>query len=348
MFKEKTVLILGAGASCHVGYPTGDELLKKMIYTSYCPENRAEEQHLSRFGNLLKEMQPLMIDTFLSYHTDYHDIGKKVLAHEIFNVEENYEEREGEKGFIGNWYKFLIDALITGCEKPEDIHKNNENLTIVTFNYDISLEYYLIDRLKKIKFFEGEVEKFCNELEIIHVYGQLEKFDCLKKYSWDPEENTYEKLFYTDAYKYIQNKSDRLKTEELYYFGSGGYKRSDSIRLLSNNIEIIGNEKWGREDKRISYIQEKVSGVVSESKRVYALGFGFHNPNINIIKLNKHINQCQPTMNNQLYYINFGDSVKIDRKIFQSMIVEKNRDRNIIKSIKTIDRAFAEDFDLID
>src|ERR1700740_919506 len=31
MFKAKTVIILGAGASWHYGYPTGEELVKRVI-----------------------------------------------------------------------------------------------------------------------------------------------------------------------------------------------------------------------------------------------------------------------------------------------------------------------------
>jgi hypothetical protein len=31
MFKAKTVFILGAGASCHYGFPTGEELVKRVI-----------------------------------------------------------------------------------------------------------------------------------------------------------------------------------------------------------------------------------------------------------------------------------------------------------------------------
>ena len=31
MFKRKTVFILGAGASWHYGYPTGEDLVRKVI-----------------------------------------------------------------------------------------------------------------------------------------------------------------------------------------------------------------------------------------------------------------------------------------------------------------------------
>jgi hypothetical protein len=31
MFRNKTVFLLGAGASWHYGYPTGEELVRKVI-----------------------------------------------------------------------------------------------------------------------------------------------------------------------------------------------------------------------------------------------------------------------------------------------------------------------------
>ena len=33
MFTKDTVLILGAGASCHLGYPTGDRLIEEIKST---------------------------------------------------------------------------------------------------------------------------------------------------------------------------------------------------------------------------------------------------------------------------------------------------------------------------
>jgi hypothetical protein len=33
MFTKNTVLVLGAGASCHYGYPTGDDLIGRILKT---------------------------------------------------------------------------------------------------------------------------------------------------------------------------------------------------------------------------------------------------------------------------------------------------------------------------
>lgn len=78
MFKQKTILILGAGASKSVCYLTGKELITNIIKTRYQSTPPHGSQRMDDFKRLLQDMQPLMIDTFLSYHTDYRDIGIKM------------------------------------------------------------------------------------------------------------------------------------------------------------------------------------------------------------------------------------------------------------------------------
>jgi len=76
-----------------------------------------------------------------------------------------------------DWYRLLFLNLAT--EKLEDFRDKNENLIIVTFNYDRSLEYYLINYLinflnnnylgyKKEEYFEQY-----NKISIKHIYGSF-------------------------------------------------------------------------------------------------------------------------------------------------------------------------------
>ena len=64
MFKRNTVFVLGAGASCHYGYPTGQELVEKVAATadriaSYC-DNRLNTEALSLNRFLPKYIQQKM------------------------------------------------------------------------------------------------------------------------------------------------------------------------------------------------------------------------------------------------------------------------------------------------
>ena len=70
-----------------------------------------------------------------------------------------------------DWYRFLVHRLVVGCKKSSDIFENS--VTFVTFNYDMSLEYYLFQALSFNDIFnEADVETFLRE-RIVHVYGSI-------------------------------------------------------------------------------------------------------------------------------------------------------------------------------
>lgn len=359
MFNKKTILILGAGASWHMGYPTGNTLIKKMVETQYCPEepkftiqNKKISTKVEEFVALLRDMEPLMIDTFLSYHNDCQNIGKEILTYELLNIREDHMDRVFGRN-SKSWYRYIVNSLITGCKEPEDILENNRNLTVVTFNYDISLEYYLLDRLKKIDFFKNVVDEFISELKIIHVYGQLQKFKKLKEFSWDLKEISDDRdnalalqYFYTDLKSYYDTKTG----QNFCYNNSGnsiGAKAiaKEVVPLLKNNIEIIGNNKWNDiENERIQKIRDELSS--DEAKNVYALGFGFHDANMQLIELDKYIKRLENPQGNKFYYTNMGDSEKINRKVFKQISRDWLAEDVVVKSTRSIDDALALDFDL--
>ncbi len=307
MFTEKTIIILGAGSSCHLGYPIGEELIRQIKN----PESSGLHTPPA-LSTLLDEMQPLSIDTFLSYHPDFEENGKELIARAILNKE--------EKNFLDskNWYRFLIDALISQCKKSEEILINIENLMIATFNYDISLEYYLYSRLKKISFFDNKIDDFFKNIRIIHAYGQLGCF------SWHKEfcNKTYE------------NENIERRLPDTYG------NRGKSFEKLAKGIDIIGIRKWNPQTppKHIELIRD----FLGEAKKVYILGFGFYEENMELISLNKHTFQDRDKM---FYYTNLNDMQKIERKILKRNSA-KNRTGTFIKSTKEVYNALNEDFEL--
>jgi hypothetical protein len=108
MFKNSTVFILGAGASWHYGYPTGEELVKKVLekvryaslYFDYSATSdneqlpqyiidRKNDTRLSRkdqwretwtnceeFRAALEQVNPLVIDYFLGWNPRFQGVGK--------------------------------------------------------------------------------------------------------------------------------------------------------------------------------------------------------------------------------------------------------------------------------
>ncbi|MGB4108186.1 MAG: hypothetical protein WBK55_10395 [Alphaproteobacteria bacterium] len=121
MFSKKTVFILGAGASWHYGYPTGEELVEEIIRrsdeliknaSSYRYKASAVPQYIvdimneekissshawDKFTNdckslkeKLSDINPLVIDYFLGRNKALQKIGKLLIAWIILEREQNY------------------------------------------------------------------------------------------------------------------------------------------------------------------------------------------------------------------------------------------------------------------
>jgi hypothetical protein len=76
--------------------------------------------------------------------------------------------------------------LIQKAKKPEDLKAISDNLTIVTFNYDLLFEHYLNEFCKGDDEWGSALEEFKKNLKIIHIYGKLGRFE------WESEENLKE------------------------------------------------------------------------------------------------------------------------------------------------------------
>ena len=82
-------------------------------------------------------------------------------------------EDEKRNAIRGDWYQYLFNKM---AATPEDFAENK--LTIVTFNYDRSLEFYF-ERVLRNSFGLGadEARDLRKSVPIIHVHGQLGDLD---------------------------------------------------------------------------------------------------------------------------------------------------------------------------
>ncbi len=182
MITKKTVLVLGAGASGPYGFRTGaglrnwavtqiqnapaSPLIKVLSDLGY------EERHRNDFAGELRHAGTASIDLFLESRDEFMPIGKSVIAcglieHEVAANLFVFPE----DGLPGSWYWYLIQRL---GDKPDQFRKNQ--LSIVTFNYDRSLEYYLFTALKsRWKLSDEAAWELLKVIPIVHVYGQLGK-----------------------------------------------------------------------------------------------------------------------------------------------------------------------------
>lgn len=169
----KTTLILGAGASVTYGYPTGLKLRQDLLASTGQLESNAGicgvgTQHMLNFLEEFRHSQRPSIDSFLSQRMrDFEAVGKASVAR-ILLANENEAALFREDG--DHWYQYLIDALLRHEWDVLDLSW----LSIVTFNYDRSLEWYLCRTLMSNygKPIEEAVEKLAG-LSVHHVYGCL-------------------------------------------------------------------------------------------------------------------------------------------------------------------------------
>jgi hypothetical protein len=256
MIDQPTVLILGAGASTAVGYPTGHELTDR-IYIKLSTLNNThiasplykaaaaagfETDHIIAFGKLLLESQALSVDDFLLNNHDFRGIGKFCIAHELIAIEhEDGLKLQGR----GSWYRSLRLALggsLDALRKSE--------LKIITFNYDHSLQHFLYTAFRALggnASEPGEVKTLIDKLEFLPMHGRLSPL------SWQhPKGRSY-----------------------------GPIEDPIHIRECARSI-LISDEAVG-----INYSPSAPWDLIEKAKQVLFLGFGFHASNMAKLRLEK-------------------------------------------------------------
>lgn len=196
MIEAKTLLIVGAGASVPYGYPTGVQLKNGL----YNPQNltdltryRVHSKGIELFCQHFRESQQDSIDAFLATRGrdrisenpsgvvsfgNYEDCGKLAIAHQLIKSETSsnlFEPAKDENGNPDHWLQYLWKQINSDASKTE--FQNNQ-LKIVSFNYDRVLEHYFqttIERTYGINSMEAtELRK---TIEIVHAYGNLQDLE---------------------------------------------------------------------------------------------------------------------------------------------------------------------------
>ena len=138
MIKEPTVFILGAGASQPYGFPIGEELKREILKHLRKDKGREfksagfSEDEIELFMSALGASPYDTIDELLTYRPSLAIIGKFAIGLILTKRQLHMNVFSPRND---NWYKFLFSKLeLSRADMPP--------LTIMTFNYDVSLEYY--------------------------------------------------------------------------------------------------------------------------------------------------------------------------------------------------------------
>lgn len=171
MISIPTTLILGAGASQPYGYPLGDALSSQIAGGKYdlVPDLLAlgcEKDVIEDFQKSLPEAGLGSIDAYLARVERHASVGRLALAHQMLH------EDSRAQNFATDWLGYMWRVAVEDVTDPEDFKENK--LSIVTFNYDTSVERFLANAIQKTFDVTATwATEYSKAISIVHVYGRL-------------------------------------------------------------------------------------------------------------------------------------------------------------------------------
>jgi hypothetical protein len=264
MIKEKTVFILGAGASAPYRYHTGKEL-RDYICTHFPSDYRsliknnpwsARKREIKigeadKFSKVFDKSNTQSIDLFLASRPEYSEIGKIAIVTAILGSErQNWNS--GPRYPKQDWFLYLFNRMRRELNKPDSYKKFGENnVAFITFNYDRFFEHYLYESFINSfnlgidpdyigKDFFQDNPNFI-PFPVLHVYGKISEVQWLGGYEYG----------------------------EVYDWGI--------INNLKDNIRVI----YDRVDAEI----QNIKGRIQWAERIFFLGFGYAQENLDALEI---------------------------------------------------------------
>jgi hypothetical protein len=321
MFNTPTVFILGAGASWHYGYPTGETLVEKVIERASSAARFFEYGHKAvhsdrpdyindgdtatswrkahdeclRLKAGLEQVRPLVIDYYLGWNPDLQNIGRLLIAWVILECECFSQNRNINRDGEGNndWCRFVIHQLAMNCKSSDDLQLNR--VSFVTFNYDISLETRLRDGLGHIQMFsKADVEKFLVGSRIVHIYGKIrEEVASAAKVDWNVRNQDPEHLRGRTANYHTSMKA-----------------LLDAAHAASKGLRVIDPHDKGTDDREIMIARS----AIADAERTFILGYGFDENNNNRLNLRAYLRHATDLLKKPVAFTNYRDINQINKR----------------------------------
>lgn len=262
MIKRPTVLVLGAGASKPYDYPTGQELLRSIVRDLANPMESPVGKMLhelgigfpiaASFSDELAHSESPSVDAFLECRDEkeYLELGKLVMTIKLWQRErkENLVSanwKEGEQ----SWYQYLFNKMVG--TKLEDFGDND--LSIITFNYDRSLEFHwygaLYNRFGRKN--ETRIKEMLKRMRIVHVHGRLGEVP------WDDG--------------HVREYDERVL--------------QDRVKSLSERIIVMS------EIQQTSHEFNHARQLLGHGEAIYFLGFGYHPKNLERLDIKRNVSK---------------------------------------------------------
>jgi hypothetical protein len=283
MFKESTVLIVGAGASFDFGYPLGPSLLTNItngisdarklfnkgrnelpsiatdsdflkyqfaiVYENASQVLNCSSVEIDKFAQIADSQTNKSVDRFLRDHPNLQSMGKYFIAQEIHTKsywisKDSNGEQVFPKDFRIGTLGWVGDLINEMREGARNFDDLRQNkITIINFNYDLTIELALDAQFSNTDVHRGADWRDC--VEIIHVYGQV----------LPPRQQFNQQGFWND------------------------------VKKSSESIRIIGDVALGRSND--SHL-ENINSKLSKAERVVSLGFSFDQANVDLLRLKEN------------------------------------------------------------
>jgi hypothetical protein len=211
VFKDRTVVIVGAGASSECDLPTGLELkerISKLLDIRFEHGYRLKSGdanicdaltlHVQRKGSRdinphlhagwrIRDAMPqaISIDNFIDSHQGDENLalcGKLAIVQSILEAEQRsplfVDWQSGRRqpdfsSFKDTWYAAFMQLLTQNCQL-DLVQKRLSQLTFVIFNYDRCVENYLYHGLQNYYGIDGDRAKdLLRHLSVFHPYGSV-------------------------------------------------------------------------------------------------------------------------------------------------------------------------------
>ena len=259
MLRTKTVFILGAGASQPFGFPLGFELYQRVVdfrdpsrkYLLDC--TAFTERHLVPFIKSLQQSGLTSVDLFLENRPEFLNIGKACMA--VILIQKEIENKLWTDDL--NWMKYLWQRM-----QPYD-HLNDNQVSFITYNYDRSLEHFLVTSLQNtLNLSIEDSAKIIAKIPIVHLHGRL---------------------------GYLPWQNDGREARE--YHADVNHQ---SVELSVRHIHVYHEEPDDKRDKEFA----EAHRLMAEAQNIYFLGFGFGTKNVERLKFPELTNEFHATGKN--------------------------------------------------
>jgi hypothetical protein len=344
MFNPKsTAFILGAGASWHYGYPTGETLVKKVIAkavfarkniqailqngsaTANCPKYvtrnsptpnplglkgmkndwTAALQECEDLINRLTTVDPIVIDYFLGLNPDLSDIGKLMIA----------------------W-------VLLECEAFYCKYKVNVNHQESTHNTKTADNWYRFLVHKLVTGCADGNDLLRNKVSFVtfnyDVFLEYELYRSLRAISQFSEGNVIDKFFEGDRFIHVYGKIRQDFTQDIpdttldlfakrvMELTSASSNFLGDSQEFNNLLDVSYNASktirtMAPHEKTSSGEIEKAKKVIMDANVVYILGYGFDENNSRLLGLydSLHIGAIQEKT---VLFTNFNDHNQVNKK----------------------------------